>query len=280
MKDIYRKSVLERLSSPEQLDKAIKITSPMSWLVLLAIALIVVATVIWAFNGTLPVTITANAIIAAPSSTNTIYTDVSGRVTDVAVKPRSAVRVGDRLITVQSNAGNIDVLADQTGIISEVLVSVGGEITQNSEVVRISPVLPDGTKQVVVCYVPYASVKNIKRGMRVYINLSNADSQKYGHMEARVVNIDSKATTGTAMGKVLGNDNSLSASFSQNGAVSAVTCEIYPDKSTVSGYFWSNERGAKLNVDTGSLCVAKIITEEQPPIAKLITKINEIVRGD
>ena len=58
MAELYRKSALERISSPEQLDKALKVTSPMSWLALLALTVIVIVTLIWSIVGTIPVTVT------------------------------------------------------------------------------------------------------------------------------------------------------------------------------------------------------------------------------
>lgn len=279
MKQVYRKSALERIASPEQLDKALKVTSPMSWLALLAIAIIIVAAGIWSVKGTLPVTITSNAIIASPNSTNVVYSDIGGKVLKIHTNVGARVYMGDLLATVQTQSGDVDIYSDQIGTVSEILVEVGKEIGQSGEVLRISPALVNPNAQVVVCYASYAQVKNIKRGMEVYVNLTNADSQKYGHMQARVINIDARATGMNSMNKVLGSDNSLSATFTQNGAVCAVTCELYMDPETMSGYYWSNEKGKKLTVSNGSLCTAKIIVEEVPPISKLITKINEIL-GD
>ena len=46
MAQIYRKTALDKISSPEQLDKSLKITSPLSWLVLLGLTLIVIVAVI------------------------------------------------------------------------------------------------------------------------------------------------------------------------------------------------------------------------------------------
>ena len=48
MAQVFRKSALEKLPSPEQLDKAMVVTSPASWAVLTGVALIVAAAVVWA----------------------------------------------------------------------------------------------------------------------------------------------------------------------------------------------------------------------------------------
>jgi hypothetical protein len=69
MADLYRKSALERLSSPEQLDKAITVSAPSSWLALLGITALVVTVIIWSVFGKLPTTITATGIVTTDGQT-------------------------------------------------------------------------------------------------------------------------------------------------------------------------------------------------------------------
>ena len=64
MAQLFRKSSIERLSSPEQLDKAIVVTSPMSWTVLIGIALIIVCFTVWAFCGTMPTVLKGKGVIS------------------------------------------------------------------------------------------------------------------------------------------------------------------------------------------------------------------------
>ena len=280
MKEIYRKSVLEKMSSPEQLDKALKITSPLSWIALITIAALIVAAGVWSVKGTLPVTVTANAIIATPVGTNAVYSDVSGTVIEMYVGVGDVVYEGEtRVARVQTQTKDYDVISDQNGVVSDIVAETGKAVGQNGVVVRLSPLLAYPDSQVVVCYVPYGKVKSIRPGMDVYVTLNHADSQKYGHMQALVRNVDARACTNEGMEKVLGSGNNLSAAFTGEGAVCAVTCELYADSTTVSGYWWSNEKGKEQQVSTGTVCSAKIILEEIPPISKLIAKISEALGG-
>ena len=43
MAQLYRKSAVERISTPEQLDKALTVTSPMSWIALAAVTVVILA---------------------------------------------------------------------------------------------------------------------------------------------------------------------------------------------------------------------------------------------
>ena len=275
MAELYRKSALERISSPEQLDKALKITSPLSWLALLAITLIIVVTVIWSIIGTIPVTVTTQGIVASPVSTNSVYIQETGTVVSVLVHAGDELHFNDPVLTYKTGSGEVKTLyADQVGTVSELVVKSGDQMIQGNEAIRLSPSVT--SDQVIVCYIPLGDAKKLERGMNVQVYLASADSQTYGHMQARVINIDSNAASAGGMAYVLGSDNNLAASFTQNGAVVAVTCELYPDAATVSGYYWSNEKGAKLEVTNGSLVSAKVITEEVAPITKLFAKLKEI----
>ena len=276
MAQLYRKSALEKISSPEQLDKALTVTSAYSWIALAAVTLIVVATIVWSIIGTIPVTVTTAGIVASPVSTNAVYTPESGSVTSVLVYPGSALRIGDPVASYKTGNGDVKTIySDQVGTVTEVLAKSGDAITQGNDIIRVSP--KANSDQIIVCYVQLSDAKKIERGMQVSVSLSSAESQTYGHMLARVINIDSYVSSNRGMAYVLGTDNNLASTFQRDGgAVVAVTCELYPDPTTASGYYWSNDKGAKLDVTNGSLVSAKVIVEEVRPITKMFSKLKEI----
>lgn len=274
MADLYRKSSLERISSPEQLDKVLKVTSSMSWLALIGVTLIIVATVIWSIVGTIPVTITAPGIVSSPVGSNAVYTQESGTVVSVRVRPGDSLHLGDPVMTFRNTSNEIvTVYSDQVGTVSDLVLENGSTLIPGNEVIRVIP-LTTG-KQIVVCYVPLAQGKKLERGMMVNISLDSLDSSSYGHMAARIINIDAYATSAEGMSRVIGANNNLDSAFTQNGAVVAVTCELYPGE-TASGYYWSNEKGADVTVTNGSLVTARIITEEVAPITKLFFKLSDL----
>ena len=275
MADLYRKSALERMSNPEQLDKVLKVTSPMSWIALLGITLIIVVTIIWSFVGTIPETITAKGIVSAVVGSNSIYTEDAGKVVSIRVREGDEVHLGDPVMTYR-NASNdvVEVFSDQVGIVSDLVVKKDDEFIPGKDVVRISPIAHDS--QIVVCYVPLAKAKKLERGMQVNITLDSLDSNSYGNMVARVINIDAYATPKDGMNSVIGKDNNLESTFNKDGAVVAVACELFPSADTVSGFYWSNAKGSSVNVKNGSLVTAKIVTDEVAPITKLFSKLRDI----
>lgn len=82
MKDFYRKSSLEKLSSPEQLDRMIVITSPLFWLAMVGALVVVASALVWAFRGEVAVVVGAEGIYLHKDGLSTIYTQKRETVTD------------------------------------------------------------------------------------------------------------------------------------------------------------------------------------------------------
>ena len=147
---------------------------------------------------------------------------------------------------------------------------------------RVSPI-PRG-KQVAVCYVPFADIGKIDYEMKGTVTLTAADSSSYGHMEGRVINIDTSATSNKGIETVVGLDNGMVNQFVKDGAVCAVTLELLQSSKNPADvkneYWWSNEKGYNLEFNDKMMCVVKITTKAEKPITKLFTKLKDIWGGN
>ncbi len=71
---IFRKSSLERISSPDQLNEYLKVTHPKVWVVLLGHFLILIALVIWVLWGTVPESVQMSGFAySREGPANTVY---------------------------------------------------------------------------------------------------------------------------------------------------------------------------------------------------------------
>jgi HlyD family secretion protein len=59
----FRKAALDRLASPEQLDRMVTVTSARGWLALLVLCLLILAGLAWSIVGTLPTYARADGIL-------------------------------------------------------------------------------------------------------------------------------------------------------------------------------------------------------------------------
>ena len=98
---IFRKDALKKLQDPEQLDTAVRLTSPRGWMVLAVLVVIVFAVIVWSFVGRLPFRSDGMGILLYENSE--IY-DVaatgSGVVLELKVEVGTAVTQGDRIAVI------------------------------------------------------------------------------------------------------------------------------------------------------------------------------------
>lgn len=276
-KQVFRKSALEKISSPDQLDKVLKVTSPMSWLALLGVTLILVFVVVWSFTGSLPSTITASGVIVRNNtSTNTILSSQRGTVQRVA-RLDAQVKNGTDVLELSTSTGTQMISSNLVGTVTEVLVKPGETVENGTEILRVRSAMTEDQKEMVVCYVPISDMDKIKRGMEVTVSLVSADSNSYGHMSGRVINVDAWAASQKAIASVVGNDNSMvNVLMGEGKGVCAVSCELTVDPTSVSGYAWSNEKGKTISLSAPQMCSVRIITERVPPITKLFAKLKDL----
>ena len=100
---IFRKSALERLSSPEELDSLMQVTSPKGWLALIAFGGLILTAAIWGIWGTISTRVTGRGILVHPGGILEIASKASGAVSAVYTRPGNLVGKGQVLATIEQN---------------------------------------------------------------------------------------------------------------------------------------------------------------------------------
>lgn len=92
---LFRKVALDKLSSPEQLDQLITVTTPRAWFALLAIACILVTSVLWGIFGSIPTKVYGQGVIANSFGIYNIINSSSGQISDIRVVVGDHVKKGE-----------------------------------------------------------------------------------------------------------------------------------------------------------------------------------------
>lgn len=98
---IFRKVSLERLSSPEQLDMLMRVTSPKGWVALLSLCGLVAVAVGWGVFGSIPTKVNGTCILVRPGGVNEIVAPGGGRVIDISVDVGDNVREGQMIARIE-----------------------------------------------------------------------------------------------------------------------------------------------------------------------------------
>ena len=92
---VFRKVSLERMSSPEQLDQMMQVTTPKGWVVLLALIILVVFAIFWGIFGSISTKVTGMGILIKRGGVFNIGTDSHGQVLDLKFAVGETVHKGD-----------------------------------------------------------------------------------------------------------------------------------------------------------------------------------------
>ncbi len=99
-KELFTKSALERLSSPEQLDVLMRVTDPKGWVALAAVGFLLFAAVIWGIFGRIPKTVDGQGILIRGGAVLDIESGTAGRVTEFLVESGDLVELGQVIATI------------------------------------------------------------------------------------------------------------------------------------------------------------------------------------
>ena len=93
-RNVFREVSLERLSSPEQLDRLLRVTRPKGWVGLAAVGGVVLTALVWGFKGSIPTKVSGQGILIKSGGIFQVLAPAAGRVTDVAVSVGDVVAEG------------------------------------------------------------------------------------------------------------------------------------------------------------------------------------------
>jgi multidrug efflux pump subunit AcrA (membrane-fusion protein) len=313
-KEIFREGSLERLSSPEQLDQLIKVTSPRAWLALAAVAVILLSIIVWSFLGSLPAKVAGQGILLNNGGVSSLEHHTAGRVIDIRFKAGDMVKKGDivALIDRPELTANINSLLAKLGqmeakhqaysaeyrVTESQIEELRREMIYQSQIVspldgRIldwniqkgGTVRPGETLAVIeqygasvrleaVIYVSAEMAEEIQPGMEAQITPAQVNKEEYGYMLGRVTSVAEYPSTAKAMLQILGNE-ALVSLLAGHGAPLKVEIELTPDNGTVSGYKWSSPQGPPISIPSGTLVQSEIVIKREKPIAKVIPLFRE-----
>ena len=97
---IFRQAALDRLSSPEQLDRLMQVTLPTGWIALVGVWLAVGVTILWSIFGSIPTTVSGSGIIMSSGGIREVEVLGSGVVERLAVTEGDLVDVGDLIAVI------------------------------------------------------------------------------------------------------------------------------------------------------------------------------------
>ena len=311
-KEIYRKVVLERLASPEQLDQLVKLTTPMGWLALTAMSLIVGAVTLWGFFGNASYQVGGQAVFLNSSGEYRLYAPTDGKIIEsqlvtgqelqegnllaIIAPPvlirqiagiegeyRAALDAGDlaksnqlasRLAELRTRLDTVShVLCRQGGVVTAVTRQAGDLVKEGELLATVEIPGKDIRELEVMLYIPVDAGKKVQPGMAVRLMPSVVNREEYGYMLGKVTEVAELPSSPDEMMKVLNNQEFIRL-LTKNGPVVAIKVDLEQDFNTVSAYKWSSREGPSVKISGGTLGSGLISVKTVKPISMVIPIIK------
>ncbi len=273
---LFRRTALERLSSPEQLDLLMQVTSPRAWVTLLGLVLILSALAVWGFVGSIPTVVTGEAILlTGGASITSVAAPVTGLLTDIYVNVKDPVVLNQVIARIRQNDGiSLPIVSPVSGRVIEILASSGDFLSQGETLLSIEPSGNDTDLQAII-YLSATDGKKVAPGMQVQIVPATVRAEEVGVMLAWIVSVDEFPESTRSMNQILQNQDLTDYFFNATeGAPIEVRADLIPARNTPTGYKWTTPLGPDTEIRSATLAQATIIIREQAPI-NLILGGNE-----
>jgi HlyD family secretion protein len=99
MAELFRRKALEKLRSPERLDRLLSVATPVSWMALIALLLVIGAAVVWGFYGRVATKVTGTGIIIRGGGLIDVPATGNGQIVFIAVEPGDEIDEGEIVAT-------------------------------------------------------------------------------------------------------------------------------------------------------------------------------------
>lgn len=267
MNGIYRKKAIKKANSTEQLDKAIVISSPFSWVGIIGVSVFIIAVILWSVFTTIPTVVSTKGIYAEKADVIAVNSDCSGTLQKYYINSGGSIKKGDVIAEIKTNSGKIKkIKSDRDGIIGNVLLNENDVVYSSDELIRITP--EDIPENCVVCYLPLSQAESIKEGMSVTLYPNLNYSVNDAHLNGDIKYISKYPADEKNISLVLGKNSGLKRMLLKDEAVIEAVCKIN-NKHDKNKYITNDNK--KIILKNKSVLAIRIVTENTPPINKLFS---------
>ena len=259
---LFRQRALDRIGSPDEFDRLVRVTSPRYWIGLTGLLLVVVAAILWALFSTIPTTVEGPGFLLPESGLRPIDAPASGELGPLTIAPGDHVIDGQPLgFVLTAGGGRVPIRPTGTGIVTEASGQRGAHVNAGDQLGLVEPI---GWPVVIYTYLPAESASAIKPGSKARALLAGGIGATYGDAIGTVTSVARFPTTQQRLEFVL-HGAAMSAQPKLDVPTSEVVIELDQSATTPSGLVWASGNGPP-TVPAGLSATVDVILGSRHPI--------------
>jgi len=138
-REIFRKSTLEKMTAPEDLDELLQVNSARTWLLFSAVSMVIVGMLVWGFFGSITQKVKGFGIIKTYELPREVLSNRSGQVDSVFCKTGDLVIRNHRLMKIYllEEKNYAEIISPFNGKITSLNVKEGTYVKTGSPVLEM-----------------------------------------------------------------------------------------------------------------------------------------------
>lgn len=314
-KILYNQAALNKLRTPERLDKMLSITTPANWIAAAVIGVLLFSILVWSIFGSFTEKVEGMGLIMDSDGLATVSHTVGGRVSVVYVKSGSIVHKGDIIARMEMNTEEASMRMAQSGmglaanerdalryayeystkkyqkdiseeiyskydgIVDDVMVEAGSIISGGTPICSVR--LHQNTSDLSgLFYIPVEKGKRVLPGMTIQLAPNGVETKESGSLIGIVRSVSQYPISGQSVQLGLGNKEVAQYIMKKNDtAMMEVRFDLVREPTSEDEYLWTSIVGDHPPITPGSFCSGSIIIERKPPIEKVFYKISQWLRN-
>ena len=312
---IFSKEALDKLRSPERLDTMLPITTPIGWMTIAAVCVLLLSVLLWSVFGAFTVKADGMGLILDSAGLVNVTHTAGGKVSEVYVKSGQHVHKGELIAHMEQaeQSANTkmkqfgmglatsdrdamgkayeygaqrqqldvaeDVYSDYDGIVDEVLVEKGTVIGSGNPICTVR-LTQDRDDLKGILYIPVEKGKRVEQGMTIQLAPNGVDVSESGSLIGVVRSVSQYPVSSQSITQKLVNDHLVQwIAATQKSALMEVRFDLVKDADSESGYLWTSVVGEHKPITAGSFVTGSIIIERRPPLEKVFYKLSQWLRS-
>jgi len=312
---LFSQEALDKLRSPDRLDKMFSITKSLDWMLIVAVMVFLFAVVLWSIFGAFTEKVDGMGLITDSAGVAVVTPLASGKLETLKVKTGDVVSEGDLLARVEQVERSMDtrlarnnmalskdekealgyiynynskreqnrvigeIRSDYRGVVDEVMVEPGMMVTSDHPLCTIR-LTQDTDELSGILYIPVEKGKRVEKGMTIHLVPNGVEVSESGSLIGIVRSVSQYPVSMQGVQKNLGNAHLASwVAETEKSALMEVRFDLVKDEESPSGYLWTSVVGKHPPITAGSFCKGSIVIDSKPPIEKVFYKISQWLRS-
>ena len=262
----FRVKALARMRAPDEIDTPTTLASPRGWIAVFVVAVIVAGGAVWAFAGSLPITVSASGLLSHPQGISVLESPISGMVRDIRVAPGAEVSAGQTVADIQAGGAEEPVVSPFGGLVVGVAAATGQVVGAGSTVLTVERTDGPDDQMVALLFVPASAAAELAPGMKADLSVSSAPSAAFGLLKGQVAAVSQYPLDPASLNNLLGGDSALSG-YTSSGAPWLVTVDLTPQAGSPSGFAWTSAQGPPESLRSLTSVSATVSLGSQTPVS-------------